>query len=423
MGAEKNLFVKLRNTLAGSKAGIQEEKQLKQRIQECKDEQERKVLKRKYKNLRKIRERKEQRAGILLGTAALAVVAAGTTAGVMHVLRVREERIAAEEQAAREEEERIAREKKAEEERIARENAPVEIVLSFTGDCTLGTDEAFDIDNSFNSYFEYYGKDYFFQNVRPLFEKDDITVVNMEGTLTDSPYREEKEYAFKGRKEFVGVLTSGSVEAANLANNHSHDYGDQSYQDTVDTLEEAGIAAFGYDDVAIIELKEKKGIKVGFLGIYELRDHLERKPQVKSNIEKLKAQGADLIVAVFHWSNELQKTPDEYQVELGHYAIDEGADLVIGHHPHVVQGVEEYKGKTIAYSLGNFCFGGNQNPTDKDALILQETFTMVKGELTDRKTTLIPCMVSSEYYTNNYQPMIFEDDEAERVLQKIRERL
>ena len=142
----------------------------------------------------------------------------------------------------------------------------------------------------------------------------------MEGTLTEETTRADKQFAFKGDPEFVKILTSSSVEAANMANNHSHDYGEQSFQDTVNTLEENGIKTFGYDDTSVIEVK---GVKIGFFGIYELDDHLERIPQVKSDIAKLKEDGAEIIVAVFHWSNELVTVPDENQVTLAHLAIDD----------------------------------------------------------------------------------------------------
>lgn len=410
------IYRKLRDAMAGSVELKKKEQVLRRTIQECQDEDELRVLKRKWKSMRAVRQRKERWAGmILIGFLGLIVFGLCGT-GVMKIREWNDAR----EKAAQEEAERIAREQKEEEERIAKENAPVEILLSFVGDCTIGTEESFDEDTNFNSFYEYYGKDFFFYKVKDILAADDITVINMEGTLTDSTEREDKEFAFKGKKEFSEILVSGSVEAANMANNHSHDYGEQSFTDTVEELESKGIKTFGYDDVTVIEAK---GYKIGFFGIYELKDHLERKDQVKSCIQKLKEQGADVIAASFHWSNELVTIPDENQRELGHYAIDEGADLVVGHHPHVLQGIEEYKGKTIAYSLGNFCFGGNQDPRDYDSVIFQKKFTFVKGELTGSETNLIPCRIASEYYGNNYQPMALEGEEAESVLQKMKERL
>lgn len=300
------------------------------------------------------------------------------------------------------------------------EGEPAEILLSFTGDCILGTDEFFAWDTGLPAYYNLYGPEYFLKNVRSIFEEDDLTIVNMEGTLTEETTRVDKQFAFKGDPEYVKILTSSFVEAANVANNHSHDYGEKSFQDTVQTLEENGIKTFGYDDVAVLEVK---GIRVGMFGIYELDDHLERIPQVKQDIAKLKDQNVDIIVAVFHWSNELVTVPDENQVTLAHLAIDEGADVVVGHHPHVVQGIDEYKGKMIAYSLGNFCFGGNTHPTEMDTFIFQQKFILDgKRNITGSEYKVIPCRVSSETTYNNYQPTPLVGEEAKETMDKIEER-
>lgn len=305
-------------------------------------------------------------------------------------------------------------------EKTTEQMEPAELLLTFTGDCILGTDEFFAWDTGFNAYYERYGGEYFLDNVRDIFKEDDLTIINMEGTLTEETTRSEKQFAFKGAPQFVDILTSSSVEAANVANNHSHDYGEQSFLDTVNILEKNNIKTFGYDDTAMITVKN---IKIGLFGIYELDDHLARIPQVKSNIAKLKEENADIIVAVFHWSNELVTVPDENQVTLAHLAIDEGADIVVGHHPHVVQGIETYKGKTIAYSLGNFCFGGNTHPTEMDTMIFQQKFVVdVQKQIIDSEINVIPCSVSSETTFNNYQPTVLTGMEAQRVLDLIEER-
>lgn len=299
---------------------------------------------------------------------------------------------------------------------------PVSLTLSVVGDCTLGTDETFDYDTSLNAYYENYGSAYFLQNVKSIFSQDDLTIANFEGTLTESDAREDKTFAFKGPASFTSILTDGSVEAVNTANNHSHDYGDQSYEDTMTALDAAGIVHFGYDKTAVMDVK---GIKVGMVGIYELKDHLEREQQLKDNIAKVKADGAQLIVVIFHWGNETETVPDSNQTTLGRLAIDEGADLVCGHHPHVLQGIETYKGKNIIYSLGNFCFGGNSSPSDMDTMIYQQTFTITsEGVQADNVTNVIPCSISSAAYEgyNNYQPTPAEGDEAARILAKINER-
>ena len=118
---------------------------------------------------------------------------------------------------------------------------PVSLVVTTVGDCTLGMDESFDYSTSLNAAYDANGKDYFFQNVRSLFQEDDLTIANAEGTFTHADTRADKQFAFKSDPEYAQIFTSGSVEAVTLANNHSHDYGDQSFEDTKDALDAAGV--------------------------------------------------------------------------------------------------------------------------------------------------------------------------------------
>lgn len=297
------------------------------------------------------------------------------------------------------------------------EGEAVTLTVSSMGDCTLGTDVNFDYSTSLNAYYDAQGPDYFFQNVRSVLAADDLSIVNMEGTLTTSDQRQDKRFAFKAPPEYAAILSGSSVEAANMANNHSRDYGDSSYTDTIAALENAGIPTFGFERAKLLKIK---GVKVGVTGVYELADHLEKQQQVKENIAALKEAGAKLIIINFHWGNEREYTPTDIQKTLAHLAIDEGADLVIGHHPHVLQGIERYKDKYIAYSLGNFCFGGNSNPEDKDSLIFQQTFTIEDGKVKkDDNITLIPCSLSSAGDHNDYCPTILDGDAKQRVLNKI----
>ena len=256
----------------------------------------------------------------------------------------------------------------------------VSLTISSTGDCTLGTDENFSYSTSLNAYYESYGADYFFQNVRSIFQKDDLSIVNMEGTLTDETAREAKTFAFKAPAKYAAILSGSSI----------------------------------------VKIFKVKGIKVGVTGIYELADHQKRASQVKKNIKALKKAGAQIIIVNFHWGIEKQYTPDENQKALAHLAIDEGADLVIGHHPHVLEGIEKYNGKYICYSLGNFCFGGNSTPGDTDSMIVQQTFTFHKGNLKkSSKLNIIPCSITSSSGYNDYCPVPLTGDEKQRVLDKI----
>lgn len=296
------------------------------------------------------------------------------------------------------------------------------ITISAAGDCTLGTDEGFNYKRSFKGKYDaVQDPAYFFQNVQPVFAQDDLTIVNMEGTLTEETTREPKQFAFKGDAEYAKILTAGAVEAANLANNHSFDYGKKSYEDTITALEAEGISSFGYERTAVMDIK---GVKVGLAGVYELAEHIDCKQDLLDNIASLKEQGAQIIIVSFHWGQEKENVPSDVQVELAHAAVDNGADLVLGHHPHVLQGIEEYKGKNIVYSLGNFCFGGNSAPSDMDTMIFQQTFIVKDGKLQeDNVTNILPCKISSAYEEgyNNYQPILAEGEQKEKIFERLSE--
>ncbi len=345
----------------------------------------------------------------------------------------------AEEQAAREKQnqEAAAKETETEKSQKAQENqdektldtVPVEeedmgvsaqVTISAAGDFTLGTDENFDYSTSLPArYEEVQDPGYFLQNVKDIFASDDLTIVNLEGPLTTSEERADKQFSFKGDPSYTEILTSGSVEACNLANNHSKDYGIQGYEDTIANVEAAGIKTFGYERTAIWETN---GVKVGLAGVYELAEGMDCQDDMTAAIQSLKDAGADLVIVSFHWGVEKENYPDETQQTLAHAAIDQGANLVLGHHPHVLQGIEKYQGKYIVYSLGNFCFGGNKNPSDKDTMIFQQTFTLENGEVVeDDAINIIPCRISSEDDYNNYQPTPAEGEEAQRILGRVQE--
>ena len=293
------------------------------------------------------------------------------------------------------------------------------ITVSTLGDCTLGTDANFSTANSFNAYDEANGHDYFFKNVKSILEEDDVTFANLEGTFTTSNDRQDKQYAFKGDPDYTEILTDGSVEVVTLANNHSGDYGEQGLADTETALEEAGIDYCIGDTITV---KEVNGVKIAFIGIFVNYGTDDSENQLRSDIENAKKQGAELIITAFHWGSEKATQPDETQQSLAHIAIDCGADLVVGHHPHVLQGIEKYNGKYIAYSLGNFCFGGNSNPSDMDTMIFRQTFTISgDGAAKDDDVTVIPCSISSDQGYNNYQPTPAEGEAAASIIARLNE--
>jgi len=295
-----------------------------------------------------------------------------------------------------------------------------DILISAVGDCTIGTDSNFGYQNSFIDVLNKNNNDYsyFFSKTIDIFKNDDLSIANMEGTFTTSNNKVEKVFNFKGEKEYAKVFTSGSIEAVNLANNHTYDFGEQGYKDTLDALEKENIKYFGYDNYYIYEVKD---IKIGLAGITYFDNDTEEKTKNKTDkaINYFKEKKVDLIFISYHWGIEKTETQNTEQELMGRYAIDKGADLVIGHGPHWIQGIEEYKGKYIIYSLANFVFGGNKNPTVKDTFIFQEKFHYENNKLKETSITLYPAKVSGLNNTNDYRPVLLDGEEKERVLNKI----
>lgn len=292
------------------------------------------------------------------------------------------------------------------------------ITISAAGDCTLGSDDSFGTIGTFNAEFinqnGNYG--YFFGGVKSVFEQDDLTIVNLETTFTTSDQKAEKTFRFKGDPSYVNILKEGSVEAVNIANNHIYDYLDKGYYDTLKHLGEAGIGYFGLGNKYIADVK---GIKIGLLGYNGWDESESFKQQLRGDIQNLREESS-LVIVSFHWGNENEYYPNSTQKNLARYAVDYGADLILGHHPHVIQGIEKYKNKYIVYSLGNFCFGGNNNPSDKDTFIFQQTFTFQNGLLAEASDkNIIPCSISSVSHRNDYRPTILSGEEKDRVMNKI----
>lgn len=294
----------------------------------------------------------------------------------------------------------------------------VSVTISAAGDVTLGNAHVQGYEGTFREEYDtQQNPAYFFEKVKPIFEADDMTIVNFEGVLTFCNERVEKQFNMKGDPEYIQILTEGSVEAVSFGNNHRMDYGQQGSDDTVAAFEEAGIS-YAYDE--FVGVYEVKGIRIGFVSVNEHYDGPAVETFLEDGIKKLKDDGADIVIACCHWGVETHHYIDDYQAELGRKCIDWGADLVLGHHPHVLQGIEKYNGRYIVYSLGNFCFGGNRNPKNKQTMIFQKTFTLVDGQLqVDDNIQVIPCYISSVLSRNNYQPTPAIREDAEKIIDNL----
>ncbi len=297
-------------------------------------------------------------------------------------------------------------------------NKDVRITISAAGDVTLSSDIKQPASVNFFSVYNKQKDDaYFFQNVKSIFEKDDMTIVNFEGTLSNRGSRVEKQWAFRGKPSYLNILTEGSVEAVAFANNHVRDYGEVSYTDTINLFKKADII---YSSDTQIGIYEAKGVKIGMISIQET-NRSDAKKVLRKAIKAMKKKKPDLLIVSFHWGIERTSKITKSQKELSRIAVDEGgADLVLGHHPHVLQPIEKYKDAYIVYSLGNFCFGGNTNPKDKDTMIYQQTFTFHNDQLVPSdEVKIIPCSISSITTRNNYQPTPSKGKEKQRIINRM----
>ena len=300
------------------------------------------------------------------------------------------------------------------------DNSPyTTITISAAGDTTLGGDSRWAGYHRFMREFERNGRDhsFFLRNVRDIFEASDLAILNLEGTLTYAEEHIDKEFVFRGPPHFAQILSSGGVDVVTIANNHTIDFHDIGYRDTIRALEAENIAYFGNEFNTILEVN---GINVGLFGFRIWNAYQGNRNRITSAIYDLKNRGAQLIIAYHHWGDEHVNMPNNVQRTMGRFTIDSGAHLVLGAHPHVIQGIEEYKGRNIVYSLANFSFGGNSNPSDQDTFIFQQTFKFYNGELIDTNdTNIIPAFISSTRAYNNFQPTLATGQDKDRILQRL----
>ncbi len=293
--------------------------------------------------------------------------------------------------------------------------APEYFTLNFIGDCTLASVPYYQ--GSASGYDTVVGSDfaYPFAKTVDYFKDDDMTFANLECCLTDSTDVVAKTFTFKADEDYVNIMSEGSVEFVTLANNHILDYGNEGVADTKAALDSAGIAYAGRDEYTVYETE--RGLRIG---VYAAS--FATTGMIKSGIEAVKALDVDFIVAALHWGDEGSYTVNTDQKTQAHAAIDAGADFVYGSHPHTLQPIEEYNGHYIYYSMGNWSFGGNTNPRDKDTFILRMTVEKTAdGGVSITEREHIPCASSGDANGNNYQPVAYEKDSEgyKRVLAKL----
>lgn len=292
------------------------------------------------------------------------------------------------------------------------------ITITFGGDVVLGGREAYyGLEDGLPAYLRKKGMGWPFAALQSLFSKDDLTVVNLECVLKDDGRNEDitKAWRFRGLTEYVQALEEGHIDLVNIANNHTVDYGEEGYRSTLQTLEDR-IPYCGNGYNIILEIG---GHLFGFGGCRET-NYCLNPDIIGTDIRELKEKGAEYIIYQCHWGTEYEENHNALQEAMARACYRAGADLVVGHHPHVVQGVDWIDGMPVVYSLGNLVFGGTLRLTTYDAMLLQ---VKIYPEREDHQMelNLIPVLTSSSSGSrvNDYQPMIALDTDALRVLQQV----
>jgi poly-gamma-glutamate synthesis protein (capsule biosynthesis protein) len=289
------------------------------------------------------------------------------------------------------------------------------VTVALTGDILL--------DRGVRKYLDSEGVDYPYEKVRNILGGFDIVFGNLECPITEGgvPALKSWNLLFKADIENSYALRRAGYDVLNLANNHVMDYGPEGLLSTLDALEKSGIKAVGAGEdsekARLPVYVEVKDIVVGFLG-YSAFPHegyfffADRPDVAYADINRIGDEirnardNCDFLIVSFHWGREFDFYPYDHQRELAYLAADSGADVVVGHHPHVLQGIEEYNGSRIFYSLGNFVFDW-QVPTGTDETVIVG-LTLSGGSI--REVELIPVQIK------DCQPVLAQGDKAERIL-------
>ena len=292
------------------------------------------------------------------------------------------------------------------------------VTISFLGDCTLGGEEKSRNNKlGFVRRIQENGYDFPLRYLSALTANDDISVANLEGVLTDRRLEKvPKKYNFSGPTAFAEILSSGGIECVTLANNHARDYGEEGYRDTKQALTDEGIAFFSTDSMAVWENEE--GLLIGFIGVFGSITG-NRGKAFRRQMECLKEMGCAAVIPVMHAGEEYVYTPSNPQKRIARLASSLGAALLVGHHPHVVQGYDLVSGMPVVYSLGNCSFGGTTYARDSDALVLRAELTFENSVLTGTVLRFYPISITSDPKYNNYSPMFLSGRDAQRVLTKM----
>lgn len=293
-----------------------------------------------------------------------------------------------------------------------------EIVITLGGDAVVGTRETWwKKAEALPAYLSAKGMAYPFSGLYDIFSSDDMTFVNLECVLKANSAGEDKEkqWRFRGLPEYTDVLKLGSIEQVNIANNHYIDYGASGKTATRAALDEAGMPYSGYGFTYVWKYK---GHRIGFAGCRETT-YKKDTSVIQQDIAALKEAGCEVIIYSCHWGKEYSGAHNELQETMAQAAVTAGADIVVGNHPHVVQGVDTIDNALVLYSLGNLMFGGTIDMTTFDATLAQVRLRFDENGYQGCGLELIPILTSGSAPANDYRPVVAEGESKERILTKI----
>ena len=293
------------------------------------------------------------------------------------------------------------------------------VKITFGGDAVLGGRENyFKNPDSFMAYVNEKGYSYPFSRLIQIFGSDDLTSVNLECVLKSTSEGEDKkkQWRFRGLPEYANVLTDGSVELVNVANNHTIDYGEEGYHATLEALDGTAFVC-GKENYCVHEIK---GHLFGFAGCRET-DYKNDPSIIFKDIGELKKTGCEIIVYQCHWGTEYEGRHNALQEAMARACVRAGADLVVGHHPHVVQGIDWIEGVPVIYSLGNLVFGGTLKLQTYDAALAQVFFDFGEEDKAGIRINIIPIMTSSQagQKINDFCPVPAEGNDRRRIMELI----
>lgn len=296
------------------------------------------------------------------------------------------------------------------------DNNIIDIKLSFIGDSLLASYKGEKYPDNFQDLLDNNNYSYPFKNVSKIFKEDDYTIANGENVFTDNnllPIEKNHNpaYWYRSSKKYANIYRESSIEIVSVMNNHSYDYGYSGFIDTMDALEKAGVI-YGEEKPVIIE---KNGIKIAIICI-----NLFSSFQYENCVKEIKKVKPDVnyVIVYFHGGTEYLFKPTTEIVEYCHGFIDNGADLVVGCHPHVLEPIEYYNNKKIVYSLGSFIFGGTKNLVNRTIIYqINLKFDLYKNKIIEEEN-IIPCYLytGTKGYESWIPSIIQSNDEKQKVI-------